>query len=161
LVVVQAFTKSDRNKEMLELVTVSGADRIIPWSSQRSISKWQSDSREKWMITVKESCKQSKRFRLPIVDNQMSTNEILNEIKTGFAIVFHESAKEKFSEISLPVNLDRIYLIVGPEGGITEEELQLFSTINATVVRLGAPILRSAHAGFAAMSALQTKIGRW
>jgi len=32
LVVVQAFTKSDRNKEMLELVTVSGADRIIPWS---------------------------------------------------------------------------------------------------------------------------------
>jgi len=161
LVVVQAFTKSDRNKEMLELVTVSGADRIIPWSSQRSISKWQSDSREKWMITVKESCKQSKRFRLPIVDNQMSTNEILNEIKTGFAIVFHESAKEKFSEISLPLNLDRIYLIVGPEGGITEEELQMFASINATVVRLGTPILRSAHAGFAAMSALQTKLGRW
>ena len=161
LVVVQAFTKSDRNKEMLELVTVSGADRIIPWSSQRSISKWQSDSREKWMITVKEACKQSKRFIVPIVNNQMSTNEILNEVKTGFAIVFHESAKEKFSEISLPVNLDRIYLIVGPEGGITEEELQLFSTINAAVVRLGAPILRSAHAGFAAMSALQTKIGRW
>ena len=161
LVVVQAFTKSDRSKEMLELVTVSGADRIIPWSSQRSISKWQSDSREKWMITVKEACKQSKRFRVPIVNNQMSTNEILNEVKTGFAIVFHESAKEKFSEISLPVNLDRIYLIVGPEGGITEEELQLFSTINATVVRLGSPILRSAHAAFAAMSALQTKIGRW
>ncbi|MBM3731181.1 MAG: 16S rRNA (uracil(1498)-N(3))-methyltransferase [Actinobacteria bacterium] len=161
LVVIQAFTKSDRNKEMLELVTVSGADRIIPWSSQRSISKWQSDSREKWMITVKEACKQSKRFRLPIVDNQMSTDEILNEIKIGFAIVCHESAKEKFSEISFPVNLDRIYLIIGPEGGITEKELQLFSTINATVVRLGAPILRSAHAGFAAMSALQTKIGRW
>jgi 16S rRNA (uracil1498-N3)-methyltransferase len=59
------------------------------------------------------------------------------------------------------VNLDRIYLIVGPEGGITEEELQLFSSTNATVVRLGAPILRSAHAGFAAMSALQTKLGRW
>lgn len=161
LVLIQAFTKSDRNKEMLELVTVSGADRIIPWSSQRSISKWQSDSREKWMIAVKEACKQSKRFRLPIVDNQMSTDEILNEIKIGFAIVFHESAKEKFSEISIPMNLDRIYLIIGPEGGITEEELQLFSTINATVVRLGAPILRSAHAGFAAMSALQTKIGRW
>ncbi|MEY3164060.1 MAG: hypothetical protein RI887_884, partial [Actinomycetota bacterium] len=35
------------------------------------------------------------------------------------------------------------------------------SSTNATVVRLGAPILRSAHAGFAAMSALQTKIGRW
>lgn len=161
LVLVQAFTKSDRNKEMLELVTASGADRIIPWSSQRSISKWQSDSREKWMSTVKEACKQSKRFRIPLVDYQMTTSEILNEIKTGFAIVFHESATEKFSEISIPVNLDRIYLIVGPEGGITEEELELFLSTNATVVRLGIPILRSAHAGFAAMSAIQTKIGRW
>jgi 16S rRNA (uracil1498-N3)-methyltransferase len=37
----------------------------------------------------------------------------------------------------------------------------MFASINATVVRLGTPILRSAHAGFAAMSALQTKLGRW
>jgi RsmE family RNA methyltransferase len=95
------------------------------------------------------------------VGSPMLVARLVPTVATGFAIVFHESAKEKFSEISLPVNLDRIYLIVGPEGGITEEELQLFSSINATVVRLGTPILRSAHAGFAAMSALQTKIGRW
>ncbi len=44
LVLVQAVTKSDRNKEMLELVIESGVDRIIPWQAERSISKWQSDS---------------------------------------------------------------------------------------------------------------------
>ena len=48
LVIVQAITKSDRNKEMLELITVAGVDRVIPWQSDRSISKWQSDSADKW-----------------------------------------------------------------------------------------------------------------
>jgi len=75
---------------------------------------------------------------------------------TGFAIVFHESAKEKFSEITLAVNLDRIYLIVGPEGGITEEELAAFAAAGAHVAGLGRPILRSAHAGLAALSAVNS-----
>ena len=39
LVVVQAITKSERNKEMLELITVAGVDRIVPWQSDRGISK--------------------------------------------------------------------------------------------------------------------------
>ena len=44
LVLVQAITKSDRNKEMLELITVAGVDRIIPWQADRCISKWQANS---------------------------------------------------------------------------------------------------------------------
>jgi 16S rRNA (uracil1498-N3)-methyltransferase len=50
LIVVQAVTKADRNKEMLELLTVAGADQIIPWQSERCISKWQSDSASKWLV---------------------------------------------------------------------------------------------------------------
>jgi 16S rRNA (uracil1498-N3)-methyltransferase len=63
LIVVQALTKSDRNKEMLELLTVAGADQIIPWQAERCISKWQSDSASKWLVAIKEAAKQSRRVK--------------------------------------------------------------------------------------------------
>ena len=59
LIVVQAVTKSDRTKEMLELLTVGGADQIIPWQAERCISKWQNDSAQKWLSAIKEAAKQA------------------------------------------------------------------------------------------------------
>lgn len=161
LVVIQAFTKSDRNKEMLELLTVSGVDQIIPWESERSISKWQSDSEQKWMLTIKEACKQSKRLRLPTLTNPMKLNQITEIIKDNFSIVFHESSTYKFSNVQVPSRFEKIFVVIGPEGGITEIELEEFRKSGAVITRLGDPVLRSAHAGFAALSALQTKLGRW
>ena len=161
LIVIQAFTKSDRNKEMLELLTVSGVDQIIPWESQRSISKWQPDSADKWMITVKEACKQSKRLRLPTISDPMKIEQVTDVLKNNFSVVFHEGSTNKFSNIVIPSELEKIYVIIGPEGGITQEEIEAFKSAGAGVSRLGEPVLRSAHAGFAALSALQTKLGRW
>ena len=161
LVLVQALTKSERTKEMLELVTISGVDRIIPWASQRTISKWQADSQDRWLQTIQEACKQSKRVRVPVISNQMVTREVCEELNLGYSIIFHESATSKFSEISIPSNLQRIYLVIGPEGGITDDEIELFKASGSIITRVGEPILRSAHAGFAALSAIQTKIGRW
>ena len=54
LIVVQAVTKSDRNKEMLELVTAAGVDQIIPWQADRSISKWQADSEKSGRVLLKK-----------------------------------------------------------------------------------------------------------
>lgn len=161
LIVVQAFTKSERNKEMLELLTVSGVDQIIPWEAERSISKWQNDSAQKWMQTIKEACKQSKRFRLPTLTSPMKVNQIIGVIKENFSIVFHESATNKFSNLHIPASVEKIYLVIGPEGGINDGELEEFRAAGSVIVRLGEPVLRSAHAGFAALSALQTKLGIW
>lgn len=161
LIVIQAFTKSDRNKEMLELLTVSGVDQIIPWESERSISKWQPDSADKWMITVKEACKQSKRLRLPTISDPVKIGQVPDVLKNNFSVVFHESSTHKFSNTVIPSELEKIYVIIGPEGGITQEEVEAFKSAGAGVARLGEPVLRSAHAGFAALSALQTKLGRW
>lgn len=161
LIVVQAITKSDRNKEMLELLTVSGVDQIIPWEAERSISRWQDDSAHKWIQTIKEACKQSKRFRLPTLTSPMKVNEIIGVIKENFSIVFHESATNKFSNLQIPAGVEKIYLVIGPEGGINDYELEEFRTAGSVIARLGEPVFRSAHAGFAALSALQTKLGRW
>ncbi len=162
LVLVQAITKSDRNKEMLELAVEAGVDRIIPWQADRSISKWQSDSTQKWQAGIKQSCKQARQIKLPQLMKVMNTSEVVKVIGgEGFGIVFHEGAPTKLSEITIPNSLTAVYLIIGPEGGISEQELELFQNANSKVVRLGETVLRSAHAGFAALSAVQTKLGRW
>ena len=162
LVLVQAITKSDRNKEMLELAVEAGVDRIIPWPSERSISKWQSDSEEKWQVGIKQSCKQARQTKLPNLMQVMSTAELVKTIGSGgYGIVFHEEASTKFSELTIPNSQSSVYLVIGPEGGISEQELLSFQNNGSKVVRLGDTVLRSAHAGFAALSAVQTKLGRW
>ncbi len=162
LVLVQAVTKSDRNKEMLELVVEAGVDRIIPWQAERSISKWQSDSAQKWEIGIKEACKQARQIRLPKLMPMLTTAGVVQLLnKDAQAIVFHESADEKFAQLQLAQSLTSIFLIIGPEGGISPNELSIFENSGGKVVRLGETVLRSAHAGFAAISAVQTKLGRW
>ena len=162
LVLVQAITKSDRNKEMLELAVEAGVDRIIPWQSERSISKWQSDSEQKWQVGIKQSCKQARQVKLPQLMQVMSTSEVIKSIgEGGFGIVFHEEASTKFSDLTIPNSQSSVYLVIGPEGGISEQELLSFQNNGSNVVRLGDTVLRSAHAGFAALSAVQTKLGRW
>ena len=162
LVIVQAITKSDRNKEMLELITVAGVDRIIPWQSDRSISKWQSDSADKWELTVKESCKQARRVVMPKLSKSINSKQLAKElISVPFSIIFHEAASTNFSEVNIPSDISSIYLIIGSEGGITDEELLMLKGTTSNIVRLGEPVLRSAHAGFAALAAVQTKLGRW
>ena len=162
LVLVQAITKSDRNKEMLELITVAGVDRIIPWQAERSISKWQSNSYDKWSNSIKEASKQSRRVNLPKLEKVMSTKQIIEQMVVNDCIVvFHESANEKFSSLDISQKASTLYLIIGPEGGITDTELEIFKSKGGNLVRLGEPVLRSAHAGFAALASIQTKLERW
>ena len=162
LVLVQAVTKSERNKEMLELAIEAGVDRIIPWQAERSISKWQSDSAQKWEIGIKEACKQARQVRLPKLMPTLTTAGVAQLLsKDARIIVFHESASEKFAQLQLPESLASIYLVIGPEGGISQSELSIFENGGSKIVRLGETVLRSAHAGFAAISAVQTKLGRW
>ena len=139
LVLVQALTKSDRNKEMLELVTVAGVDRIIPWQAERSISKWQSNSYDKWTSSIKEAGKQSRRVNLPKLEKLMSAREITQQISASDCIlVFHESANEKFSALDISQNASSVYLIIGPEGGITDTELEIFKSKGGRfLIRLG------------------------
>ncbi len=162
LVLVQAITKSDRNKEMLELITVAGVDRIIPWQADRCISKWQSNSYDKWSNSIKEASKQSRRVNLPKLEKVMSTKQIIEQMVVNDCIVvFHESANEKFSSLDISQKASALYLIIGPEGGITDTELEIFKSKGGNLVRLGEPVLRSAHAGFAALASIQTKLERW
>jgi 16S rRNA (uracil1498-N3)-methyltransferase len=54
-----------------------------------------------------------------------------------------------------------IAVVIGPEGGISESEIEIFESVGGKLVKLGAPVFRSAHAGVAALAAIQTAFKMW
>ncbi len=156
LIVIQALTKSDRMRETIEMLTVAGVHRIIPWSSERSIAQAKDDSVEKWNLVAIAASKQSRRVRFPIIEQPMTTNQIRERFGDSL-LVLHESASHQLRDVKFLEN-EPIVLLVGPEGGISESEMAKLGGIS---IRLGEEVLRSAHAGFAALAAIQTLIHRW
>lgn len=159
--VAQAITKSDRIKESIELNTAGGADVILLWAAQRSIGKAAPDLMQKISLTAREASKQTRRNRIPILLGVLDAKKLASEIPNyDLTIVLHESANRKFTEVIKP-GVKKVLLIIGPEGGITEEELAIFEGAGAQVALLGRPIFRSAHAGMAALSALNAALSVW
>jgi len=158
ITVVQALPKSDRAKEAIELLTEAGVDRIVPWASSRSIGK----ASDKFSVTAREASKQSRRLRIPEVTDIATTSQICEAIAlSDLAIVFHESAEMKLSDCISSHNVAHLLIIIGPEGGITPTEIDDFKAAGAKVALMGRPILRSAHAGIAAVAAISALLKVW
>lgn len=156
IAVLQALPKNDRSRETVELLTEAGVTKIIPWQSSRSIGK----ECDKWQVTAVEASKQSRRFYIPTVSKKLDTQEAM-EICKEFdqVLVCHESAISRISDVVQPKA--NTLIVIGPEGGITDEELEIFKSANAKVIKLGRPVLRSAHAGIAAISAVNALMRVW
>jgi 16S rRNA (uracil1498-N3)-methyltransferase len=162
--VLQGIPKSERLKEALELMVEAGVDEIIPWSAERSIAKWQDDSKEKWESAALASAKQAKRFNIPVIADRVDTGKFLGAKQGSFAIVvLHENGGVKLSKVisKSMVELEEIVLVIGPEGGISEKELAEFEKAGARVAQLGEAVFRSAHAGGFAIAAISTLMERW
>ena len=159
--VAQALTKGDRVKESIELNTAGGADVILLWAATRSIGKATPDLMQKLGTTSREASKQTRRNRIPFVMGVLDAKKIAAEIANyDLAIVFHEGATQKLTDVVKP-GAKKVLIIVGPEGGITDEELALFKTAGAKVALMGRPIFRSAHAGMAALSGVNAALKIW
>ena len=164
LIVVQGLPKSDRVKDAIEILVESGVDLIIPWQADRSISKWQKDSLDKWQSAAVAATKQSRRFRKPEIIDGLSLSQLLEiESENSAVLVMHESATTKLSEVvtSKFAGMNEIIIVIGPEGGISDSELAVLAGAEAQIVGLGPEVFRSAHAGGAALSAVSALIGRW
>jgi 16S rRNA (uracil1498-N3)-methyltransferase len=159
LVVVQGIAKGDRGELAVQAMTEAGVDEIVPWAASRSVAQWRGDrgvkARDKWASTAREAAKQARRPWLPTVTTVASTAGIA---KPSF--VLDGAAPARLSTVDLPP-AEEIVLVVGPEGGITPEELAQFVSAGATPVRLGDEVLRTSTAGVAALSVLAVRLGRW
>jgi 16S rRNA (uracil1498-N3)-methyltransferase len=163
--VVQALPKGDRGELAVEVLTEIGAATIVPWAASRSVAVWKGERAEKslarWRATAREAAKQARRTWFPQVTPLASTADVAARVAAAdVAVVLHEEASTRLSAVPVPAD-GEVVVIVGPEGGLSPEELAAFGEAGAVTVRLGAEVLRTSTAGLAAVSALLARTSRW
>jgi 16S rRNA (uracil1498-N3)-methyltransferase len=165
LVLVQALAKGDRGELAVELATEVGVDVIVPWAAARCIVTWEGERGAKalarWRSKAREAGKQSRRSWLPEVREQHTTEQVLELVRgAAAALVLHETATRPLAGEALPAAGD-VVLVVGPEGGIRDDELEAFEAAGARAVRLGSSVLRTSTAGVAAAAVVSALTPRW
>ncbi|SFN90161.1 16S rRNA (uracil(1498)-N(3))-methyltransferase [Mycetocola miduiensis] len=165
LVLVQALAKGDRDEMAIQAATELGVSAIIPWAASRSVSRWEGPKKEKgrlrWETIVREASKQSIRSFVPPVSPIASTADLSRLAGTSRVVLLDPTASEPLSQIDVASDDRDLLLIVGPEGGISDAELDSLTAAGALRTRLGDTVLRTSSAGPAALAVLNVRLGRW
>jgi 16S rRNA (uracil1498-N3)-methyltransferase len=167
--VVQALPKSDRSELAIELATEAGADAFVAWQAARCVARWDDRRADKgirrWRAVARAAARQSRRPHIPAVSGVASTRDLIADVREAVAsgstvLALHESATEPLTKFALGQALS-LLMVVGPEGGISDEEVTSLSQAGATVVRLGPTVLRTSTAAAVALGALGALTPRW
>lgn len=165
--VVQALPKSERSELAIELATEVGADAFLAWQASRCVARWDGPEKvqkglRRWGAVARSAARQSRRPFIPAVDGVVTTAELVDRVRAAppsTVLVLHESATGPLADVHLAA--DALTLVVGPEGGITDNELAELTDAGAAVVRLGPTVLRTSTAAAVALGALGVLTPRW
>lgn len=164
-VVVQAIPKGDRGELAVEVLTEVGVARVVPWAASRSVAVWKGERADKslarWRSTAREAAKQARRSWHASVDALATTAAVVDLVAAAdLAVVLHEDATSSLATLPVPSS-GTVLVVVGPEGGLTDDEVAAFVAAGAHSVRLGAEVLRTSTAGVVAVAALLARTPRW
>lgn len=165
LVVVQAIPKGDHAERVVDLLTEIGVDTIVPWAASRNVVVWRGETEAKalrrWRSVAHAAAKQSRRLRFPEVTALQDTGNVAALVASAdLALVLDEGASGGLGDVDIPQS-GVVILVVGPEGGVTEEEASALLAAGARSVRIGPTVLRTSSAGMAAAAALLAQTPRW
>lgn len=166
LTIIQALAKGDRDELAVQAATELGCWGVIPWQAERSISKWEgakiAKSVERWQTIVGEAAKQSLRVFEPVVAQPIGSKQLVASVKNfDLVLVLDPTSSVGLGSLDFNASQKSIAIVVGPEGGISDHELEALEDAGAIRVHLGEPILRTSTAGVAAISVIQSKLGLW
>lgn len=167
----QALIKGERGELAVELATEAGVDAVLPWRAARCVARWDDGPRgdkalARWRETARQAAKQARRGRFPEVAEPVGTAALSQRCTAAAGgLVLHAEAADVLATgasaaVVLPA-AGELLLVVGPEGGITETELNELTTAGARPVRLGPAVLRASSAAAVALGAIGALSGRW
>lgn len=178
LALVQALAKTGHDEQAIDMATQIGVDQVVPWQADRSIAKWK-DGRtyRKWRQVLEAATEQSRRSWIPQLDDCVTSKQVVAMCKRAcmhgdMVIVLHQDATKTWDQLEGCIaNLSdaclkdghprTIYVLVGPEGGISDAEIEAFTKAGAETCVLGSNILRASAAGPIALSLLSRALGRF
>lgn len=166
---VQALAKGDRDLLAAEMATEVGVDRVTPWQARRSIVRLRPEratkTLAKWEAKLKAAAQQARRAYVPTLGQPLFAEEIasLHSPQDGhYVIVLHEDGRENLFDIAESLHgINTLHLVVGPEGGVSPEELNSVLTAGGSAVKIGSNVMRASTAGPIAVALLNQLFNRW
>lgn len=163
ITVAQAILKGDNQKVALDQLVQAGVDSILPWQAQRSVATI--DKSQKWREVIVAAARQSRRARIPdLLPKSEIRGVITASSEFDCVLALHESASSSLSSLSSQMEIAsarRILIVVGPEGGLSDPEIEEFARAGIPAARLGTAVLRADLAGAIALGALHVLTKGW
>lgn len=157
-----ALPKGDRQGTLLDMVTQLGMTEFTPLACERSVVRPGANSVERWRRICLEACKQSRRPYLPILHASATPQEIVAREagRANSVWIAHPSAAAVTVARAVEQNAsDDVTILVGPEGGFTEQEVERTTGAGAQPIALGSAILRIETAAVALVAAFSLAAG--
>jgi 16S rRNA (uracil1498-N3)-methyltransferase len=144
--------RGDHSEEVLEAVTQLGVVRVVPFVSERSVARDLSRTkRDRWGRIAREAAETARRGRIPEIGPVAHWSDLFDALEPP-VIVAWEGERER--SIADAPRTGSLSLVIGPEGGLTDAEVELARGRGASIVSLGARNLRSETAAIAAVAAV-------
>jgi 16S rRNA (uracil1498-N3)-methyltransferase len=163
LTLVQGVPKGEKFETIVRMATELGASRVVPLVSERAVARSHGDPSHRaarWQRVAKEAAKQSGRAVIPDVRPPVALAHWLGEPRLpGLLLCLWEGERRPLAEVLPETAPERAIVVVGPEGGFADSEVQTLRAAGAIVAGLGPRILRTETAGPVALSLLQFRYG--
>ncbi len=155
----QAIIKGDRMDLIIQKATELGVNSIYPIVTDRSDVK-NTNKIQRWQKIADESIKQCGRAVSPKVHSEIKFKQVFELEKSDLNLIFYEIENSlTITDIRSSSKIESASLIIGPEGGFTENEVALAEDNNFKSVGIGPRILRSETASIAAITLIQHYFG--
>ena len=164
IILLQALPEKERMEMIIQKATELGVSAILPFESERSISLKEREGKQKkahrWQFIAVKAVQQSRRAKVPYVGECRSFQQVLEDWnQDGLRILLWEREGENLKSVVRRHPAQRIYVMVGPEGGFTEGEVRWAKEKRFIPIKLGQRILRTETAAITLAGILQYELG--
>jgi 16S rRNA (uracil1498-N3)-methyltransferase len=153
----QAISKGDRMEVVMQKSVELGVTSIAPLITDRCVVKLDKERMAKklhqWQSIVIAACEQSGRNSIPVVHHPVTLEQYVKEVQAQLKLILHPDCSATWRDC--PLDQRDIALIIGPEGGLSDEEIKLACHYDFLPLSLGPRILRTETAAITALSVLQ------
>jgi 16S rRNA (uracil1498-N3)-methyltransferase len=158
---VQGLCRSQRMDYCVQKATELGVSRILPVVTERCMvrldTKRAARRLEHWRAVATSACEQSGRTALPRIEAPVPLSDVLERDDVDGRVVLDPDAGRPFAD--WPKAMSSVSLFIGPEGGLTSEEIEQLGHTGADRWRMGPRIFRTETAGVVALTLAQARWG--